>query len=310
VKTPKSPSARAAFVAIFVAAFLAVVKFFVGFLSGSLAILASGLDSALDTAISTINFFVIHAAEKPADREHPFGHGKFEAFAEFFQSLFLIGIAIALFVESMRRFLTPRSLEYFEISIGVMLFSVATTFFLSRFLKKTAAKTGSLVVKSDTAHYESDLFANLGVIFGLLAVKFFGFLWLDAAISAIIAGGIFWGALGLLRESFEVLTDKEISKKERQKIINILNAAKKSGKINGWHLLRTRRAGAQTHIDAHLVFENGISLFDAHEIGDALTAKILQKIPRAIVLFHFDPRDDFCENLESLGKKCPATSQK
>jgi len=76
-------------VSIATALFLAVGKTLVFFASGSIAILASALDSALDAVVSMVNFFAIRAAEKPADREHGFGHGKFEAFAEFGQGIFL-----------------------------------------------------------------------------------------------------------------------------------------------------------------------------------------------------------------------------
>ena len=286
-------------VSIATALFLAVGKTLVFFASGSIAILASALDSALDAVVSMVNFFAIRAAEKPADREHGFGHGKFEAFAEFGQGIFLLGSSVFLAFSAIERLFTPVPISREMIGIATMLVSLVITFFLSSFLKKTAKKTESLVVKADYAHYFSDILANAAVIVGLLGVWLFDIPWIDSVVGFGIALVIAKTAFELLRESFDILTDREIPREQRDEVVTILNAEKGKG-ITDWHLLRTRRVGSKIHIDAHIVFHDTTLLRDAHHVSDRITDKILQKIPRAVVLFHFDPHNDVEDNIEMI----------
>ena len=112
---------------------LMVFKVIVGILSGSIAVLASALDSFLDFLVSVMNHFTVKEAEKPADTEHPFGHGKFEAFASFIQAVLIgfSGIALAYF--GVQKILSPTALEYEFLALGVMIFSFfVTTYVLGK----------------------------------------------------------------------------------------------------------------------------------------------------------------------------------
>lgn len=285
---------RASLASISTAFFLAILKTITGVFSGSIALIASALDSLLDALVSIINFFTIRASAKPPDADHRFGHGKFEAFAELAQALFIGFSGLYLAAESMRRFFVPQEISHEITALVVMVISITCTFLLILFLKKTAKTTGSLVVKADTAHYTSDLLANAAVIIGLLLVKFTGLTAFDAIISFGIALLILYSSWELIRESFEVLTDKAIPKKDKQKIIDVLNTP--FPRVNGWHMLRTRRVGSQYHIDFHIVFDEGISLIDAHHILDDVEREIWKKLPNSVLLVHMDPYDDSKEN--------------
>ncbi len=289
----------AVFVSVMTALVLTLGKTAVFFFSGSLAVLASALDSFLDMFVSLMNFFVVRAAEKPADRNHGFGHGKFEAFAEWGQGLFLLFSSFFLAFSAIKRFFSPVPIENESVGIVVMILSLVITFFLSLFLKKTAEETGSLVVKADRAHYFSDVLMNAAVIVGLFGAGFLGMPWIDSGVGLVIALVIAKTAVALLRESFEILNDQEMEKEKRDEIVKILNE-EKGVRITDWHLLRTRRVGSKIQIDAHLVFSNCIPLWEAHEISENITKKIHEKIPQSSVLFHFDPKDDAEENRKMM----------
>ena len=289
---------RAEAFSILTALFLAVVKGGVGMLSGSLALIATALDSVFDAVVSLVNFFTLRASAKPPDTEHPFGHGKFEAFSEFFQGVLIASSGIYLAIESIQRFFFPREILHQDIVLAVMCFSLIVTLLLVWHLISTFHKTGSLVIKADSAHYTSDILSNIGIITGLLLMRFFELYWLDALLSLLISGTLCVSAFHLLAESFHILTDHEIDKKERKKIEAILNAAKKP--VSGWHLLRTRRAGTQIHIDFHLVFNEKISLKKAHDIAEKIEDDIRKVIPNAVLLVHLDPTDDAKKNVQHL----------
>src|SRR3989338_7558177 len=114
---------------------LTVFKLVVGFAVHSLAVIASAFDSLMDVLVSSVNFIAIHEADKPADAEHLYGHGKIESLAGLFQSLVISGSGIYLVIESIRRLIYDVKLSYVPIAIGVMVISMVFTFLLVLRLK-------------------------------------------------------------------------------------------------------------------------------------------------------------------------------
>ena len=118
---------RAAAFSLTVSSTLFAVKIIIGLMSNSMAIIASALDSAFDFISSSVNFFAIRHAQKPADHQHRFGHGKAEALAGFLQSIFIFCSGLYLIYESGRRFLNPQEIKNIDQGIVVMIFSIALT---------------------------------------------------------------------------------------------------------------------------------------------------------------------------------------
>ncbi len=282
-------------IAFMIAFSLAVIKLFIGFVSGSLAVLASGVDSFFDMIVSIVNYFTIKAAAHPPDQEHPYGHGKFEAFAEFFQSLLIGGSGIFLIIKSIKRIINPENFSQEIFVFGVMIVSFLVTFFLVLFLKKSAQKTGSIVLKADMEHYKVDLLSNGAIIGGLILSYLFDWYFMDGVLSLIVSVFIIKSSLELFWESFKILTDREIEKKNKNKIIKILNNCKD---INNWHELRTRRSGSHIHMDVHLEFPEDTTLLEAHDKSLILEKEILKNFPNMILLTHFDTYNDQAEENE------------
>jgi len=289
----KDQGTKALLVSVSTALLLTISKGAVGILSGSLSVLASALDSLFDALLSSVNFFIFRAANKPADEDHSFGHGKFEAFAEFLQGILIAGGGLLLGYFSLQRFFDPREILSDPLVIWVMIFSLGATIALTLFLHHSVKKTSSLVIKADLAHYASDVLATLSVLVGSILLFFGAPVWIDSLLSLGISFLLLKTAFGLLKEGFDVLTDREIEAKDRQKIVILLN---NSSFLEGWHFLRTRRVGSQIHIDAHLVFPDGMSLRKAHALSDDLVDQILKIFPGSAILFHLDPSDDSSAN--------------
>lgn len=276
-------------IAFSVALLLVLVKGTVGFFSGSLAVIASAVDSFFDMIVSIVNYFTIKAAAEPPDEEHPYGHGKFEAFSEFFQSLLIGGSGAFLAIESVHRILNPEKIDQGGWAIGVMIFSFLVTFFLVRFLKKAAKKTGSIVLRADSEHYRTDLLSNGAIIVGLLLTYFIELDFIDGLLSLGVSALIIKSALELFQESFAILTDREIGEKDRKKIIKILNEC---NGVTGWHQMRTRRSGSNVHMDVHLEFPEKMTLIEAHDKALVLDDNIQEIFPNIILLTHFDTYND------------------
>src|SRR5262252_10060912 len=158
----------ATYASVAVAAVLISVKFAAWLETGSVALLSSLVDSLLDIVASLVNLFAVRHAMSPADREHRFGHGKAEPLAVLGQSAFIIGSAMLLFAEAIRRLIWPVPVENPPAGIAVMIFSIAVTVGLVLYQRHVVLRTGSIAVSADELHYRSDVVLNLGVIVALM----------------------------------------------------------------------------------------------------------------------------------------------
>src|SRR3954470_11597185 len=159
---------RATYASLGVALLLIAAKLVVWISTGSVALLSSLVDSLVDAAASLVNFFAVRQAIVPADREHRFGHGKAEPLAALGQSAFLIGSAILLMFEAVRRLVSPAPVEGAAAGIAVMVFAIAVTLGLVAYQRHVIRHTGSIAVGADELHSRSDLILNLGVIATLM----------------------------------------------------------------------------------------------------------------------------------------------
>lgn len=269
---------------------LAVLKIVIYIFSGSIAVMASALDSAMDSLVSFGNLFAIHKASKPADRDHSYGHGKIEAIASLIQAFIIASVAIFLCVKSVKKFFNPTDISNVVPAILVMCISVVGSFFLSNFLNKEAKKTDSPALRADLLHYSTDFWTNLSVIFSLVLFYFTKFFWIDSLMGLLLSVYILYSTIALFKESFAILTDREMPKKFRNQIV--LKIKDFHPKIKSFHDLKTRQSGTQKFIDFHLVFDKKISLASAHKIADKLIDKIENEMQNTSVFVHFDICDD------------------
>ena len=286
--TSLTANSRAALLAVAVATVLTVAKFTLALVTGSLAVLASAVDSLLDISITAVNYFTIQAAARPPDADHRYGHGKFEAFASLIQAILIVLSGSYLGYLAIMRLLSPAALEYETWGLAVMAISMLASGLLAWYLARVVRRTDSMVLRAEAANFRADTLANLAVIIGLGIVSFTGNTTADAVVSLLMAGYIIFSAWSLLVECYDVLTDRELPDEVRRQIIGVIESTA-SDVVQGWHQLRTRRAGSQLHIDFHLHFIKGISLYDAHAATDVIEKKLEASFPDATVLIHLDP---------------------
>src|SRR5947208_10331179 len=155
---------RATYASLAVGIVLIVAKFVAWIGTGSVALLSSLVDSLVDVAASLVNFFAVRHAATPADREHRFGHGKAEPLAALGQSAFLVGSAMLLMAEAIRRLISPEPVTNSPAGIAVMLFSIAVTIGLVAYQRHVVRYTGSLAIGADELHYRGAIILNLSVI--------------------------------------------------------------------------------------------------------------------------------------------------
>jgi len=224
--------------------FLTLLKLVVGVALHSLAVMASAIDSLMDVLVSSVNLLAIREADKPADAEHLYGHGKIESLAGLFQSFIISASGVYLIVESIRRLMHGAVLERIPVAIGVMVVSMVVTFILVLKLKRVLRETKSIIVGTETLHYTTDLLTNGGVIVALILVRVTGWAIWDLVVAFGIACYILKASFHILKNSVDELLDRALPPKEQREIEQIiLNFDRK---VTGFHNLRTRRIGAVT----------------------------------------------------------------
>lgn len=276
----------ASIAAMVVAGSLFLIKLVAWFYTDSAALLASVTDSSLDLFISGLNFFIIRIALKPADDDHRFGHGKAEQLAALAQGAFVCGSAILLAIHGVERSMSNQPLVHSELGIAASAIAFLLTGLLILLQRRIVTNTNSQAIKADMLHYTSDLGMNAAVLLALVVASY-GVLWIDGALTLLIAVYLAYGAWQIIKESIDQLMDKELDEKLLDDIQRI---ATTENKVQGVHELRTRRAGATIFIQMHLELPAEMTLIQVHIVSDRIEQALVQHFNEQLdVTIHFDP---------------------
>ena len=166
---------------------LIVLKVVVVVITGSISILAQAVDSSLDLLAVVVTLVAIRIATKPADEEHPFGHGKVENIAALVQAALIFAVGGWIIYSAVQRIITGATLELAEAGIAVMLVSMIASIFLSRYLFKVAKAVDSVALQANAQNIAVDVYSTAAVLAALVAVRFTGLNILDPIIAMGVA---------------------------------------------------------------------------------------------------------------------------
>jgi len=288
-------------IATFSAFVLAVSKVIIGVMTGSVAVIASAIDSLLDMVISIFNNIAVRVSESKPNSRFNYGKGKIEGLAALFEGLFINASGLYIIYEGFRKIIDHEPIIQINLSIYVMVFSMAVTFALVMFLAYVVKKTNHLVIKSDLLHYKTDLLTNGAVLVSLIVVKITGWYYIDFILSILIGIYIIKEASEIVKEGFEILLDVSLDFETVEKIKEII---KKEPLVLDYHCLRTRKSGNRNFVDVHLVLTPDMKLKLAHSIIENVEEKIRKIDPdkKWIINIHADPYDD--SHINKLLEEC------
>ncbi|RMH05231.1 MAG: cation transporter [Planctomycetota bacterium] len=272
-----------------VATGLLLVKLVTWLATGSSGVLGSTLDSGLDLLASLIVLWAVLHAERPADADHPWGHGKAEGLAALFQSLLIFTSGAGLALQVVRRMLHGDAVvERHWAGMAVMLLSTAVTIWWVRRLRAAAREAGSPALEADSAHYATDVLLNLGVIAGLAASTLFGGeAWPDLVVGLGIAAVILNSAREVFLAGIENLMDRGLEPEQEAALLRVV--AEYAPQVRGFHELRARRSGAETFLELHLDLDRDLSFIAAHDLSEEVGLAIEAALPRCRATVHADP---------------------
>lgn len=277
---------QAALASISVGAVLIAIKLYAFITTNSVSLLSSLMDSCFDTLASLITFLSVLHAATPADAQHRFGHGKMEALSALAQAVFVTLTACFLLYEAANRLINPVIIETPMVGIVVTLVSIALTIGLVIFQRHVIKRTQSIAITADHLHYKGDLLMNLGVIAALLITAYSGIAAVDALFALGIALHLLSGVWSIVRQSVDILMDKELPPATRKDILALINRHPKAVDV---HDLRTRSTGERIFIEFHLELDGGMSLKAAHAVTEEIEKMIFDAYPASEVIIHQEP---------------------
>ncbi len=199
---------RVALGSIGASAVLTIGKAIVGFTTGSLAILSEAAHSLIDFAATLMTYFAIRVADKPADDEHHYGHGKVESVSALAETALLFVLSgVVLWEASQRLFgVHGHVVAASAAAFAVIIASIAIDFFRARVLSRVATKTSSQALEADALHFSSDMWSSAAVLLGLVGV-WYGYEWADSAAAIVVALFVCLAGWRLGRRTIDTLTD-------------------------------------------------------------------------------------------------------
>lgn len=235
---------------IAVAATTIALKTAAWWLTGSVGLLSDALEGIVNLAGAMFALAMVTWAAMPPDEEHPGGHHKAEYFSSGFEGILIFIAALAIIWVAVQRLLNPQPLEEIGLGLGLSLLSSALNAGLGWAMLKKAREHRSMALEADARHLFTDVWTSVGVVVGIVAVKFTGWLWLDPLIAIAVALNIMREGWHLVHESAQGLMDRALEPEVRESIDKTL-AGFAHATIQFNHIA-TRRAGNRRYVYLHM----------------------------------------------------------
>ncbi len=265
---------------------VAIAKIVFGLISRSASMTADGFHSLSDGASNIIGVVGIHLASQPKDKDHPYGHKKYETFFSLGIAFLLFLVAIGIVHESFSRFANPVDIKINLFTFIVMFITIGINVFVMRYEKKRGKELKSDILTSDSMHTRADIFTSFSVLLAFISVKA-GYPVLDPVISIFISFFIAHSGYKIMKESSDILCDAAALTNVKP----IIDAALKIGGVKSCHKVRTRGRPDDIYVDLHVEVDGRISVDDAHNICYAIEESIKNSNTGVTdVVVHIEPK--------------------
>lgn len=288
---------RAAMASIFAALILTALKLGTGLASNSLGLLSEAAHSGLDLIAALLTLLAVRISARPADAHHPYGHGKIENISALAQTLLLLLTCGWIVREAVERlFFAAPTVEPSFWGILVMLISIGVDYSRVRMLRRVARRHKSQALEADALHFSTDIWSSIVVLLGLCLVGagrllplgpgFSG--WMqkaDAVAGLLVAALVVFASLRLGREAVNILMDARPNAPD----IQIETAVLRVPGVRALSRLRMRESGPNVYVDMTILLDGNISFDAAHNISLHVEQTVLELLPGADIMVHFEP---------------------
>jgi cation diffusion facilitator family transporter len=266
-------------------------------------LLSDAMHSLVDAIISTALLAALVVAQRPPDREHPYGHGRVEAVAGAGIALVLLALAVAIAYESLSTF-PQRRVPPAAFTVLIAGGSAIFQELLYRYVSRVARRTGSAALLATAWDYRLDALGGIGVLIGVAMAKWAGWLWADHVAAVLIAGTVLWIGGGLLWENVQSLIDRQA---DPELLRYVRMQAESTPGVLAVEKLRVRRMGIEHVVEIHIEVDANATVRSGHEIAHAVKAFLVKNVPSiSDVVVHVEP---FAEKVPGTNsEKVPGTN--
>lgn len=272
---------------------LTAIKLFVGIVTGSIGIISEAAHSGLDFGAASLTYFAVRVSDKPADKDHHYGHAKVENVTALIATGLLLITSAWIIYEAVHR-LTSKTVEVQVTwySILVLVISIIIDFSRARALKKVAIETHSQALEADALHFSSDILSSAMVLVGLVFVAI-GWKWADAVAGLAVAVLVAYAAFSLGKKTIDVLLDTA-PEGITDKIVEI---SKNVEGVVDIEKIRVKQTGPFVFVEMSVNVSRVITIQKAGEICTAIENKIKESIPSADIIINTKPIALDCETI-------------
>lgn len=275
----------ASIVGIFCNVFLFIVKFVVGLVLHSVSVTADAFNNLSDAGSSIISFVGVKMAEKPADKDHPFGHGRIEYIAALIVSFLVLEVGFTFLKDSFGKIWNPEELNFQTVSVIILILSVAVKLWLGLFNRKLGEKINSKVMMAVFTDSMGDVVTTGATI---LSILFFGLtgINIDGIVGVGVALVVMWAGIGIARDTLEPLIGEAIDPEVYEQIKKFVESY---DGIEGTHDLIVHNYGpGRSMASIHAEVPNDVDIEQSHEIIDRIEREAAKQMGLFLVI-HMDP---------------------
>ncbi|WP_405285713.1 cation diffusion facilitator family transporter [Methanobrevibacter sp.] len=278
---------KAAIVAITANCILTVLNVAVGLMSGSYALVSEGAHTLSDVVTSIIAYVGFYFGQKPADEEHPIGHGRAEAISGLVIVVFLVVVAWEIMQGAVEKILNPSLITVPETLAAVMAFvGIIVNFGVSEYVINLGKSIKSPAIVADGKHQRTDIFSSIAILVGVV-VSNIGYPILDPIIAFVIGGLILRTAYEIGKENIDNIMGKVPSK---EFIENIKRVANETPQVKNPHNIKVDYLGSYATVTLHIELDGNMTLDESHKIVHMVQNNIIREIPEVkYVMIHACP---------------------
>ena len=264
---------------------LFVGKLAVGLVLHSVSVMADAFNNLSDAASSVIGFIGVKMAEKPADEEHPFGHGRIEYIAALIVSFLVIEVGFTFFKNAIAKIRTPEELSFNRISMGILLASVAVKLWLSFFNKKLGKRINSTVMQATATDALGDVVTTLATM-GSILFFYFTKINIDGYVGLVVSLLVMWAGVGIAKDTLEPLIGQSVDPKLYREISEFVESY--DGILGSHDLIVHNYGPTKSLASIHAEVPNNVDIETSHEIIDRIERDAAKKLGIFLVI-HMDP---------------------
>lgn len=271
---------------------LFIIKIVAWYLTNSVAILTDALEYTINVIAGFVGLYSLYLSSKPRDEDHPYGHGRAEFISAAVEGTLMIVSAFIIVYEAIKNLKHPHTIEKLDYGILLVLVTAIINYIVGFYSVKRGTQNNSLPLIAAGKHMQSDTYATIGVLVGLVLLYFLGFSWIDSAVALVFAFIIVVAGYKILRSSIAGIMD-EADNELLEKVIKVLNEKRRANWID-LHNLRIIKYGSVIHLDCHITIPWYLNIHQGHDEVKALEDIVRENFGDSVELFvHTDGCLDF-----------------